>query len=251
MNEDCFYCYLQRNNVVVLFGNLKVQSFGLTEVSDCCLLIVVTSSTFLKRNIWMIFAKKVGGVGPWKKEEVKMGWGDELLCLNKCYDMNETSSQTGTMLFSQYHNRLFIPQLFKPSIFHCIKFFGEPFDNDGVTHVWQLNNGGGGENISTKAVSWKVDRNTKIVHPKKQAKSTSLGGMFETQELYTQEHFTHATTYTHLLLFIGYWNVKNVWIRTYFGLAMWSFSRHLALSRHGVKFAIFYIVHPNCIKKRL
>ena len=111
MNEDCFYCYLQRNNVVVLFGNLKVQSFGLTEVSDCCLLIVVTSSTFLKRNIWMIFAKKVGGVGPWKKEEVKMGWGDELLCLNKCYDMNETSSQTGTMLFSQYHNRLFIPQL--------------------------------------------------------------------------------------------------------------------------------------------
>jgi len=37
-------------NVVVLFGTLKVQSFILTEVSDCGLLIVVTSSTFLKRK---------------------------------------------------------------------------------------------------------------------------------------------------------------------------------------------------------
>jgi len=37
-----------RNNVVVLFGTLKVQSFMLTEVRDCDLLIVVTSSTFLK-----------------------------------------------------------------------------------------------------------------------------------------------------------------------------------------------------------
>jgi len=41
----------ERNNVVVLFGTLKVQSFMLTEVRDCDLLIVVTSSTFLKRNI--------------------------------------------------------------------------------------------------------------------------------------------------------------------------------------------------------
>ena len=32
-----------RNNVVVLFGTLKVQSFILTEVRDCDLLIVVTS----------------------------------------------------------------------------------------------------------------------------------------------------------------------------------------------------------------
>ena len=32
------------------FGTLKVQSFILTEVSDCGLLIVVTSSTFLKRK---------------------------------------------------------------------------------------------------------------------------------------------------------------------------------------------------------
>jgi len=40
----------QRNNVVVLFGTLKVQSFMLTEVGDCDLLIVVTSSTFLKRK---------------------------------------------------------------------------------------------------------------------------------------------------------------------------------------------------------
>jgi len=38
------------NNVVVLFGTLKVQSFMLTEVKDCDLLIVVTFSTFLKRK---------------------------------------------------------------------------------------------------------------------------------------------------------------------------------------------------------
>jgi len=37
----------KRNNVVVSFGTLKVQSFMLTEVRDCGLLIVVTSSTFL------------------------------------------------------------------------------------------------------------------------------------------------------------------------------------------------------------
>jgi len=41
---------LVRNNVVVLFGTLNVQSFMLTEVRDCDLLIVVTSSTFLKRK---------------------------------------------------------------------------------------------------------------------------------------------------------------------------------------------------------
>jgi len=45
-----FYYSLERNNVVVLFGTLKVQSFILTEVSDCGLLIVVTSSTFLERK---------------------------------------------------------------------------------------------------------------------------------------------------------------------------------------------------------
>ena len=39
-----------RNNVVVLFGTLKVKSFMITEVRDCDLLIVVTSSTFLKRK---------------------------------------------------------------------------------------------------------------------------------------------------------------------------------------------------------
>jgi len=37
-----------RKNVVVLFGTLKVQSFILTKVRNCDLLIVVTSSTFLK-----------------------------------------------------------------------------------------------------------------------------------------------------------------------------------------------------------
>ena len=49
-SEDCFYYCSERNNVVVLFGTLKVQSFILAEVSDCGLLIVVTSSTFLKRK---------------------------------------------------------------------------------------------------------------------------------------------------------------------------------------------------------
>ena len=39
-----------RNIAVVLFGTLKVQSFMLTEVRDCDLLIVVTSFTFLKRK---------------------------------------------------------------------------------------------------------------------------------------------------------------------------------------------------------
>ena len=48
--EDCFYYCSWRNNVIVLFGTLKVQSFMLTEVRDCDLLIVVTSSTFLKRK---------------------------------------------------------------------------------------------------------------------------------------------------------------------------------------------------------
>jgi len=50
LNEDCFYYCSERNNVVILFGTLKVQSFRLTEVRDCDLLIVVTSSTFLKRK---------------------------------------------------------------------------------------------------------------------------------------------------------------------------------------------------------
>jgi len=41
-----------RNNVVVLFGTLKVQSFLLTKVRDCGLLIVVTSSTFSKEKTY-------------------------------------------------------------------------------------------------------------------------------------------------------------------------------------------------------
>ena len=40
----------KRNNVVVSFGAQKVQSLMLTEVRDCDLLIIVTSSTFLKRK---------------------------------------------------------------------------------------------------------------------------------------------------------------------------------------------------------
>jgi len=42
--------FLIKNNVVVLLGTLKVQSSSLTEVNDCGLLIVVTSSAFLKRK---------------------------------------------------------------------------------------------------------------------------------------------------------------------------------------------------------
>jgi len=45
-----FIIVRKRNNVVVLFGTLKMQSFMLTEVRDCDLLIVVISSTFLKRK---------------------------------------------------------------------------------------------------------------------------------------------------------------------------------------------------------
>jgi len=40
----------KRNNVVLLFGTLKVQSFMLTEVRDCDLLIIIASSSFLKRK---------------------------------------------------------------------------------------------------------------------------------------------------------------------------------------------------------
>ena len=39
-----------RNNVVVLLGTLKVQSFMLSKVRDCDWLIVVTFSTFHKRK---------------------------------------------------------------------------------------------------------------------------------------------------------------------------------------------------------
>jgi len=48
--EGCFYYCSQRNNVVVLFGILKVQSFILIEVGDCGLLIVVTFFSFLRRK---------------------------------------------------------------------------------------------------------------------------------------------------------------------------------------------------------
>jgi len=49
-SEDFFYNCSKRSNAADLFGTLKVQSFFLTEVSDCGLLIVVTSSTFLRRK---------------------------------------------------------------------------------------------------------------------------------------------------------------------------------------------------------
>ena len=41
MNEDCSHYYSLTHDIVFLFGTLKVQSFILTEVSDCGLLIVV------------------------------------------------------------------------------------------------------------------------------------------------------------------------------------------------------------------
>jgi len=49
-SEDYFYYCSERNNVVELFGTLKVQSFIFTEGSDCGLLVVVASSTFLERK---------------------------------------------------------------------------------------------------------------------------------------------------------------------------------------------------------
>jgi len=45
-----FIIACKRNNVVVLFRTLKVQSFMLTKVRDCDLLIVITPSTFLKKK---------------------------------------------------------------------------------------------------------------------------------------------------------------------------------------------------------
>jgi len=48
--EIAFIIAHTRNNVVVLFGTLKVQDCMLTEVRDCDLLIVITTSIFLKRK---------------------------------------------------------------------------------------------------------------------------------------------------------------------------------------------------------
>ena len=50
-SEDCFYYCSERNNVVVLFGTLKVQSFILTEVSDCGLLLSSHLLLFTKEKI--------------------------------------------------------------------------------------------------------------------------------------------------------------------------------------------------------
>jgi len=52
---DCFYYYSKRNNVIVLFGTLKVQSFILTEVSDCGLLIVVYIIFFFPFSFFVFF----------------------------------------------------------------------------------------------------------------------------------------------------------------------------------------------------
>ena len=45
-----WFIIAQKEVMQFLFRTLKVQSFILTEVSDCGLLVVVTSSTFLKRK---------------------------------------------------------------------------------------------------------------------------------------------------------------------------------------------------------
>jgi len=47
--------------VVILIGTLKVQSFIPTNVSDCGLLIVITSFTFLKRRD---MSKEIKAVSP-------------------------------------------------------------------------------------------------------------------------------------------------------------------------------------------
>jgi len=52
----------KRNNVVVSFGTLKVQSCMLTEVRDRDLLIVLTSSTFLKRKDILKGKKKLAQI---------------------------------------------------------------------------------------------------------------------------------------------------------------------------------------------
>ena len=48
--QIAFIITRKRNNIVVSFGTLKVKSFMLTEVRDCDLLFVVTSSTFRKKE---------------------------------------------------------------------------------------------------------------------------------------------------------------------------------------------------------
>jgi len=47
-SEDCFYYCSERNNLVVLFRTLKVQSFILTEVSDCgCKCLCFTNTHYM------------------------------------------------------------------------------------------------------------------------------------------------------------------------------------------------------------
>jgi len=47
-----FIIVYKRNDVVVVFGTFKVQSFILTKVSDCGLLIVSHLQLFSKEKTW-------------------------------------------------------------------------------------------------------------------------------------------------------------------------------------------------------
>ena len=55
-----------------MFGTLKLQSYILTEVSDCGLLIVVTSSTFFKRKDLLKEKKLVQDLIPYVRMCVDM-----------------------------------------------------------------------------------------------------------------------------------------------------------------------------------
>ena len=64
-----------------MFGTLKVQSFMLTEVRDCDLLIVVTSSTFLKTKDMFLCV-----IGVWNESSVYYVWLSEILVIKSSLD---------------------------------------------------------------------------------------------------------------------------------------------------------------------
>ena len=64
-----------------MFGTLKVQSFMLTEVRDCDLLIVVTSSTFLKTKDMFLCV-----IGVCNVSSVYYVWLSEILVIKSSLD---------------------------------------------------------------------------------------------------------------------------------------------------------------------
>ena len=96
--------------------------------------------------------------------------------------------------------------------------------------VLVCNNGGGGEIVSRVKRSvgkWMGTR--KRVFRRKNEKSPSPCGMFETQEIFPEAYFTHTTTYAYLPLFMGYWNMQecsdsNLFWAGYGRFHFWRFS---------------------------